>query len=122
MARPTKLTPDLMALAERYPDNFMEYEHAIPSVVGLTRVLNVARSTLYRWGEENEEFQDILDAIQDNQEFALLDMGLKGLYNANITKLALGKHGYHDKQDLGGTGEGGGLDIVVRHVSSTTEK
>ena len=37
-------------------------------------------------------------------------MGLKGDFNSTITKLVLGKHGYHDKQDVGLTG---GVNVII---------
>lgn len=123
MARPTKLTEGMWALARGYIEDYKEiHGHAMPSAVGLARVLGIHRSTLYDWASKDDAFSDILEDVNTEQELVLLNQGVTGVFNSQITKLALGKHGYHDKQDLGGTGEGGGLDIVVRHVSSTTEK
>jgi hypothetical protein len=99
MARPTKMTPDVIKTAWQYIDNYAEYEHAFPSAIGLSDILNVRRSTLYEWGnKEDTEFPDILAKIQSRQELVLFQKSLSGEYNASIAKLALGKHGYHDRQ------------------------
>lgn len=82
-----------------YIDQYEEHDHAIPSVAGLAKVLDVSRSTLYKWSGEGDQFSDILDKINETQEIVLLSKGLKNEFNSNITKLALGKHGYHDKID-----------------------
>lgn len=93
------------------------HEHAIPSVKGLAKILDAkglcARRTLYHWmslkdEEGKEKYPDLVDAmhrIGDDQELALLHGGLTNKLNSNIVKLALGKHGYSDKQqqEISGT-------------------
>ena len=34
------------------------------------------------------------------QRLVLLNKGLTGEFNSNITKLVLGKHGFHDKREV----------------------
>jgi len=76
------------------------HDHAIPSVVGLCRVLGIGRSTLYDWAaEEDKDIKDILEAVKEAQEFVTLNEALQNNYNSAIAKLVLGKHGYSDKQD-----------------------
>ena len=60
---------------------------------------------LYAWAkdENKREFSDILDQINTKQECVLLDNGLTGKFNASITKLMLGKHGYHIRPQQGDT-------------------
>lgn len=109
MARPTLLTEDIVAQAREYIDNFEEYEHAIPSVVGLCKVIKIGKSTVYDWAAvEGSEFSDILAEINETQELVTFNKALKGDYNASIAKLLLGKHGYHDKQDQTLSAPGGG--------------
>lgn len=98
--RPTKYTPELIKKAKAYITNYGEYQDVIPSIVGLASVLDVHRSLLYVWEKEYPEFLDILEAIKREQQKVLLNKGLSGDFNSNITKLVLGKHGYHDKQDI----------------------
>jgi len=127
MARPTKYNKEIIEKARDYLENFNEtYNHAIPSVAGLAKVLGLNRDTLYDWASQDEkkDFSDILRQVVSDQEYVLLDMGLKGLYNPTITKLALGKHGYHDKQDSQVSGPNGGpmeAKWTVEFVNATPE-
>ncbi len=72
----------------------------LPSVAGLAIHLQVARKTIYNWADEHEDFLHILEEILAEQEKRLIENGLSGDYNPQIAKLVLGKHGYHDKQDV----------------------
>ena len=101
MGRPTDYTPEMLELAEAYITGYAEHGHKMPSIVGLCQVINRATTTVYRWRDEEgkEPFKDILASLLENQQLVLFNNGLDGTYNAAITKLALGKHGYHDKVD-----------------------
>lgn len=102
VGRPTKYTPAFLKLAKAYLDDFAdEHEHVIPSIAGLSEISNISRETLHTWGSEEgkEEFSDILVKLLAKQERLLLNNGLSGGFNANICKLVLGKHGYHEKQE-----------------------
>jgi hypothetical protein len=102
--RPSDYTDDIAAEAWAYIENYEEYGHAVPSVVGLCKVINRAKSTIYDWAkDEDKQFSDILAAINENQELVTFNKSLKNEYNATIAKLLLGKHGYHDKQDVSAT-------------------
>ena len=102
MARPTKWSKALEKTAWEYVDGKWKDEgHAIPSVVGLCNVLGVHRETLYAWSkDEKKEFSYILRVCNQNQELTLLNGSLSNGLNANIAKLVLGKHGYHDKAEV----------------------
>lgn len=103
--RPTDYSDDVLTEARAYLTGFKElHDHAIPSAVGLAKVLGIARSTLYLWAEEHEEFSDILSMLKSNQELELLNKGLTGDFNSTIAKLILTKHDYSDKaqQELSG--------------------
>ena len=99
MARPSKYTAEYLAKAKDYLVNWKEYDDLIPSALSLAVQLNISKATLYRHAEKHKEFRDILDQINTQQELALIRGGLGNEMNANIAKLVLGKHGYHDKQD-----------------------
>ena len=99
--RPSKYTEEIIKKAENYIYDYETYNDIIPSIVGLASILEVTRTTLYKWEKEHEEFSYILENIKREQEKVLLNKGLIGDFNSAITKLVLGKHGYHDKQDLG---------------------
>ena len=99
--RPTNLTKYVIQQAWDYVDGFEAHGHAVPSVVGLCKVIGRARSTVYAWAEdEDNEFSDILRAVNENQELVTFNRALTGDYNASIAKLLLGKHGYSDKQEI----------------------
>lgn len=107
VGRPTKYNKEVIEKALNYLKNYeTEHKDAIPSVVGLACVLNIRRETLHVWAkdENKAEFSNILDQINNKQQRVLLSKGLTGDFNSNITKLVLGKHGYHDKQETELTG------------------
>jgi len=99
MGRPTKYNTALLEKAQHYLDHYEEYDEVIPSAVGLALVLDITRSTLYAWArdEDKKVFSHILDNINKKQEQIILRKGLNNEFNSNITKLVLGKHGYHDR-------------------------
>ncbi|WP_086931598.1 terminase small subunit [Agarilytica rhodophyticola] len=88
--------PEKIELAKGYLDS---YKTEVPSVAGLALHMGVARSTVYAWAENKEysEFSYIVEQVLANQEVKLTDGGLKGDYNASVTKLMLSKHGYAEK-------------------------
>jgi len=104
--RPTEYSPDMVKKAWEYMDNYnTKHGHEIPSLVGLCKVLNRGKTTLYNWADDTDkEFRDIIDTINEIQQLALLNGGLNGSFNSTITKLILGRHGYTDKQELEVTG------------------
>lgn len=118
--RPTSYSKDVLKKAHEYleqcVDNheqlvkvenvekgYTSYENILtvnlPSITGLARYLGVGRQSIYDWKADHVEFSYILEDILAEQEKRLLEGGLSGRYNANIAKLALGKHGYSDKID-----------------------
>jgi len=99
--RPTHYKPELVEKARKYITDYGKQDDQIPSVVGLCKWIGISRSCINRWGTEEDkpEFRDILDEINETQSQVLINKGLSGAFNSNITKLVLGKHGYHDKVD-----------------------
>lgn len=93
----------------------------LPSIAGLAIVLGIWRSTIYKWADKHPAFKDILEAILAEQEKRLVENGLGGTYNSNIVKLALGKHGYSDKQELTGK-DGGPVQVQDIEVSFAKRK
>jgi len=113
--RKTLYTDELNEKAKEYVENYEEYNHPLPSVVGMAVVLKVAKSTLYQWAEDNRgDISDTLEFCNDYQHMELLHKGLKNEFNPTITKLALANHGYHDKQDLDVSGELGIAERIQR--------
>lgn len=123
MPRDTTCTPEIERIAWEYIDNYAEYGHAVPSVVGLCKVIKRAKSTIYDWAKNPKtEFDDIISAINEAQELVTLNKSLTGEYNATIAKLLLGKHGYHDKQDNTLSAPGGGPMQIEATVKLTAEE
>ena len=109
MGRPTKWSLELEEKALLYIQDYVDHGDMIPSVVGLCVHLDITRTSVYLWAKQDDKsFSYILSAINQKQEQVLINKGLSGDFNSNITKLVLGKHGYHDKVDSQLTGEGGG--------------
>lgn len=111
--RPTDYSPDMLVKANEYIGHTVDTADAhgkllvrIPKAAGLALYLGVNKATLYRWAEVNDEFRDILDRINQIQEDRVMDRAMDGTYNAQIAKLLLGKHGYHDKIDTDHTTAG----------------
>ena len=117
VGRPTKYNDQTIPITLDYLNNFKEYGDMVPSVAGLADYLEVCRETLYEWArhEDKSEFSDILKRILTRQEKTLFNGGLSGDFNSNIAKLALGKHGYSDKQELAGK-DGGPLEVQFTDV------
>ncbi len=100
MARPTKYSKEMVEKAYEYIRDYEQYGHMIPSIEGLAIVLDLHRDTLYDWSkQESKEFSDILGKLLQMQQLKLIDGGLSNKFNSAITKLVLGKHGFHDKMD-----------------------
>ena len=108
--RPTKWTQDIQDQAWGYANGEWEaVGHAFPSLVGLASHLNLNRSTVSDWAtQKDKQFSSILEKINADQQLVAWNKGLRGDYNANLVKLLLGKHGYHDKQDSTMAGPDGG--------------
>lgn len=108
--RPTKYNQDMHDLAEHYIDHHKEdYGDEMPSAEGMSLVLNVHKSTLYEWAQDEEKnFSDTLARCQAKQHQVLFNKGLTNDFNATIVKLALSNHGYSDKTENTMQGPGGG--------------
>lgn len=109
VGRPSLFNREMIERAKEYIQFFQQSRsteemendvEVIPSVAGLALYLGVSRATIYNWGDENEEFLDTLASLQAVQEVSLLNGGLRGRFNAQISKLALANHGYSDKQEI----------------------
>lgn len=121
--RPTDYKPELVEKAKSYIEKYQKQGDMIPSVVGLCKYIGISRSCINRWGTEEgkEEFKDILDNINETQQLVLINKGLSSEFNSNITKLVLGKHGFHEKQVREHEGEIGFTQIerAIVHPKDT---
>ena len=91
--RPTKYNKSILDKSYDYLDNYFDkYKDQIPSVEGLSEVIDIARSTIYEWAdqEDKKEFSDILEKINEAQARVLINNGINGSVNSAITKLVHG--------------------------------
>lgn len=116
--RPTDYSDEICRKARLYLQTFDKDGDLIPTIAGLALELKVSRQTVYAWAKEPEkhEFSDIVNEILAKQEILLVNKGLSGDFNAAITRLALGKHGYSEKVEQEVKGEGGGPVIIERRI------
>ncbi len=91
---------EYLASAHDYVDNEGKFHVKIPKAAAMALHLGVARSTLYEWARLHPEFSDILERMNAMQEDRVIDRAAAGIYNSNIAKLLLGKHGYSEEQHL----------------------
>lgn len=126
MARPIEYSEEILRKAEEYLRSCEDEEVErgtddrpvyamkvkLPSIEGLARYLEIARSTIYKWKETYPEFSDILEDLLSEQSEKLINNGLSGDYNPTITKLILTKHGYTDKQETDVTSGGKPIPIL----------
>jgi len=101
VGRPSKYDDQTIPKALDYLENYITKGDVIPNICGLAEALNVSRPTIYEWVKDStkEEFSYIIERLLAKQEQVLINQGLINGFNPNITKLILGKHGYHDKVD-----------------------
>lgn len=123
--RPTKYTAELLDKCRTYLKVWHKQGDMIPSHEGLQQFIGISSTCLYDWAKqpEKKEFSDILDEILIKQRLELINKGLSGDFNSNITKLVLGKHGFHDKQDqnVGGQPDNPIVQTNI-HVEATAEE
>lgn len=107
--RPTKYTPKLLERAREYLLVWEDQGDKIPSHIALSKYIGVSSTYMYDWAKEEgkEEFSEILREVKELQQQVLLNNGLDGTFNAAITKLVLGKHGFHEKVDQNQGGQPG---------------
>lgn len=124
MARPTKLTPELLEKAHGYlatckdepvytDKGALTYVNVnLPSKVGLAIYLGINKDTVEEWCkviaydetktdeivkaniELHREFSVIVKEIMQEQEKRLINNGLGGLYKEKTNAMLLSKHGY----------------------------
>lgn len=78
----------------------------LPSKRGFAKYINVSRKTLYNWANEHPDFEEALEAIDQEQYERLINAGLEGSYNPTITKVLLSaNHGVKEGIDASFKGE-----------------
>jgi hypothetical protein len=109
--RPIEFTDEYLAKAKAYLDlctdkrvkigKDIKMRVKLPSMGGLARYLNIARSTIYEWKEISPDFSDVCEQIVAEQEERLINNGLSGDYSPNLSKFILSaRHEYREKSDV----------------------
>jgi hypothetical protein len=138
--RPTKLSPELIELAQAYIEDTqnMGVQTLLPTIEGLALKLNINRDTIYDWekvpeyktsdevgAEESndielrKQFSGIVQNLRAAQAEKLIQNSLAGRYNPTIAKLILsGKHNYVEKQatDLTSNGKDIGVSLSAEQA------
>ena len=97
MSRPSIYNDTILDKSRLYLESFRDVE-VIPTIEGLALYLNLARSTLYEWERQYEEFSDILETLRAKQAQILISNGLQGKFNPTMSKMMLSKHGYYEQR------------------------
>lgn len=114
--RPSVYSPEILAQTLDYIREYESHGDMIPSIAGLSAVLGFSRVTIHTWRNHDDkpEFNEAIEALLAKQERILINKGLVSEFNSVITKLALAKHGYHDKVD--NTLGGGEKPLETKHT------
>lgn len=122
MARPTDYSEEICVKAQEYLENLPKDE-VFHSIEGLASYIDISRSNIYLWAsqEDKPEFSDILEKVREKQAKSLITGGIKGDYNASITKVMLTKHGYADKQEIDHTTGGEKIDGASDRIKELAE-
>ena len=112
---PSKLDDELIAKAEEYIYDFRSNDDIVPSVAGLACYLEISRSSVYNYKDKSNRFLDIVERVELLQEKMLINGGLKGDFNAAITKLMMAKRGYSDSQNIDHTTGGKEIKAGLGH-------
>lgn len=121
--RPTKYNEEMQAKADNYVAHPEDYDDVVPTAAGLSLVLGVTKSTVYKWAEEHDKFSDTLRALNAVQEKRLINGSLMSDYNATISKLMLANHGYREKSEVDNTSSDGSMTptVIERVVIDSTK-
>lgn len=107
--RPTKYNKEVIRKCWEYlyivrpsKDEHGHLDEVIPSIEGLSLHIDVQRSTIYEWMQEEpkSEFSDIVGKILAKQGKTLVNKGATGDFNPTISKLLLSKHKYRESIDV----------------------
>jgi len=108
--RPSTCTPAVCDEARWYMQGGWKLVgDVIPSIVGMACEVGIPETQVYEWARINDDFSQIIKGIKAEQQRVLLSGGASGKLNSTITKLLLGKHGYHEKVDSSITNPDGSM-------------
>lgn len=127
MARPTKLTDNIVDLAAEYVETvWIEKRRAVPTLQGMALHTGIPSETLRDWQRyhptepnQNEtleefgkrcqrhvKFSRIVMKLDDLQADNLVDGALKNKLNAKTANMMLSRHGYVERREVDQTVKG----------------
>jgi len=89
VGRPTQYTSKTIPEVEKYLQDAVPENMAIPTIEGIALKLNVSRDTLYEWASVHKEFSDTLEKMRVLQKEALIRTGIFGGKEINSTIIML---------------------------------
>lgn len=110
--RPSKLTDQVRVQIAEYYNKCMETD-TVPTAAQLAVILDISKSTLYKWAEDDTGLSDTLSKVQTLQEATLINGSLKNALNPTISKLMLANHGYREKSEQDITSGGQTINQVL---------
>lgn len=120
MGRPTKYNEEVQELADQYVEDYYEMSdgrQVVPTLAGLSRLLNVNREVFADWAKVHPEFFRTLQNLKHEQELATLSGGLSGKYNSTVAKMLLAaNHGYVEKTGVDHTSSDGTMSAKPTRV------
>jgi hypothetical protein len=72
----------------------------LPTIEGLALYIHASKTICLTWELQYPEFTQVLAELRMKQAKALIENGLAGLYDPEVTKVLLAKHGYRESIEL----------------------
>lgn len=87
--RPTKYDPFFIQKVDEYLQTTGREQTHLPKIVSFARYIDVSKDTLYEWAKAHKDFSDAIDKIMAAQEETLVDDGIYGGKEINVTIVKL---------------------------------
>lgn len=102
VGRPSKYNPDFINEVDKYLETTGKKQKHLPKIESFAIWLDVNKDTLYEWKKKYKEFSDALEKIMRRQAEQLIDDGIYGGKEVNVTIIKLllqNNHGMKERLD-----------------------